>query len=142
MRSYTKNTGYEEKRNRAYNNGKKSIVYTIAFRICVICLLIFGAVALRVHFVAKTERLNKQIVRIQKKIKDINIETRNHRARREELTAWPSIKGKLSKYRLGLRETDPRQISYIKLQSVPRRKLYSGIEHEPKKDYAAIKRTH
>ncbi len=96
-----------------------------AVRISLICLLIFCAVAYRINFNAKIETLNKRAAQIRTQLKELNIQVYNLRNRREELTAWPSISAKITRYQLGLREADYRQISYVSLMDppIPRKKV-------------------
>ncbi len=120
-----------------------------AVRISLICLLIFCAVAYRINFNAKIEALNKRSAQIKTQLKELNIQIYNLRNRREELTAWPSISEKITRYQLGLREADYRQISYVSLMDppIPRKKVLkqklsseSGAKKRTAGEYAQISR--
>lgn len=100
-------------------DGKTSFAW-FAMRISIICLMIFCAVVCRIHFTAKTERLNKHAMAVRSQIREVNNQIYNMRNRREELTAWPYISKKIQQYHLELREADYRQVSQLILRETPR----------------------
>lgn len=101
-------------------------VFGFAVKIILMCSFIFAAVTCRIMYNAKTEALNKEATRIQMKIKRINLMTANLRNKREELTAFPYINAKIKQYKLGLREADYRQVSFIKIMDFPAKRAENG----------------
>ena len=108
--------------SRQHQPVKKPWFFAFAIKIILMCAFIFGAVTCRVMYNAKIEALNKEATKIQMRIRKINLITANLRNKREELTAYPYISAKIKQYKLGLREADYRQISYLRIIDLPEKR--------------------
>lgn len=121
MNTYTRNLKTKSRGTvRCETTCEKTGFAWFAVRISIICLMIFCAVVCRIHFTAKTERLNKHAMKVRSQIKEVNTQIYNMRNRREELTAWPYISSKIQQYHLELRAADYRQVSQLILREAPR----------------------
>ena len=136
MNTYTRNVNPDmQDANRSAAAGRMKIA-GFAARISVLILLIFFAISAQMHLRAEIERLNKRAARIQLNIQQLNVQCTNLRNRKETLTGWKNIHSKIRHYRLGLREADHRQISYISLENpraVRKTLLPVQAEHRLKK---------
>ena len=115
MNSYTRNMNLEaeERKNSA---GAKKKIGMLAVGISTLILLIFFAISAQMHLRAEIERLNKRAMVIQSEIGQLNVQYTNLRNRKEKLTRWQNVSSQIQRYRLGLRDADHRQISYITIQ--------------------------
>ena len=118
MNTYTRDMT-QENRGTAMGAlaGKRSGFVGFAARVSLFMLLIFFAISAQMHLRAEIERLNKQAMEIQQSIHMLNVQCTNLRNKRERLTDRQNIQAKIQRYRLGLRDADYRQISYITLEA-------------------------
>lgn len=114
MNSYTRNMNLETAEQRNTADGKMRFA-GFAAGISVLILLIFFAISAQMHLRAEIERLNKRTTQIQSDIGRLNVQCTNLRNRREKLTGWKNVNSKIQRYRLGLRDAEHRQISYIRI---------------------------
>ncbi|MBQ9338565.1 MAG: hypothetical protein IJS14_14840 [Lentisphaeria bacterium] len=91
-----------------------------AAKICLLIVMIFGAIAAQVHLRAKIERLNKEGTKIRKEINELNILYTNARNKRAMLTSWENIQVQIKRHKLGLRSREYRQVSRLEINT-PRR---------------------
>ena len=122
MNSYTRNLSTESLSSGGNGTtGSRFHSAGTAARICLLILLIFGAIAAQVHLRAEIERLNKEATRIRKEISELNVLYTNVRNKREMLTGWENVQTQIKRHRLGLRSREYRQVS--RLQFATPRKL-------------------
>ena len=137
MNAYTRNQGTEVI-SQDKMQAKRARLAGFAARISGMILLIFIAIAAQMHLRVEIERMNKRATEIRAEISLLNVQCTNLRNRKEMLTGWQNIQTKIQSYRLGLREADHRQVSYITLEA-PRAvrktlrpvQVESGIRNRP-----------
>ena len=143
MNAYTRNQNTEEL-NREKMQGSRIKLAGFAAKISGLIVMIFIAIAAQMHLRVEIERLNKRSTEIRAEISQLNVQCTNLRNRKEKLTSWQHIQSRIHNYRLGLREADHRQISYITLEP-PRavrktlRPAQSGSRSRTGETYASIK---
>ena len=115
MNSYTRNMNPEAGERKDPAAGKMKFA-GFAAGISSLILLIFFAISAQMHLRAEIERLNKRATQIRSDISRLNVQCTNLRNRREKLTGWQNINSKIRRYRLGLRDAEHRQISYIRIR--------------------------
>lgn len=118
MNTYTRSIAPDTAERNNTAEGKMKFA-GFAARISLLILLIFFAIAAQMHLRVEIERMNKQATKIRMEISELNVKCTNLRNRKEKLTGWENIHARIQKYRLGLRDADHLQISYISL-SAPR----------------------
>lgn len=118
MNTYTRSMAQETAERNNAAEGKMKFA-GFAARISLLILLIFFAISAQMHLRVEIERMNKQAAKIRMEINELNVKCTNLRNRKEKLTGWENIHARIQKYRLGLRDADHLQISYISL-SAPR----------------------
>ena len=141
MNSYTRNMNQEAEERKNSSGGQKMKAAGFAGRISALILLIFLAISAQMHLRAEIERLNKRATQVQLEIGRLNVQCTNLRNRKEKLTGWKNVNSKIRRYRLGLRDAEHRQISYIRIQP-PRdlgrtlRPVVSKSQKKPSAEYA------
>ena len=116
MNTYTRNLS-QEGAGREQQQSSRIKLAGFAAKISGLIVMIFIAVAVQMHLRVEIERLNKRATEIRSEISQINVQCTNLRNRKEMLTGWQNIQSKIQHYRLGLREADHRQVSYIALEA-------------------------
>ena len=116
MNAYTRNMNPDRPDRNSSSGGKKRIA-RFAAGVGGLILMIFFAISGQMHLRVEIERLNKHATRVQMEIAQLNVQCTNLRNRKEHLTGWQNIHARIKQYRLGLRDADPRQISYISLNA-------------------------
>ena len=116
MNTYTRNLS-QEGSGREQQQSSRIKLAGFAAKISGLIVMIFIAVAVQMHLRVEIERLNKRATEIRSEISQINVQCTNLRNRKEMLTGWQNIQSKIQHYRLGLREADHRQVSYIALEA-------------------------
>ena len=143
MNAYSRNQNSEGINNEKLQ-GNRIKLAGFAAKISGLIVMIFIAIAAQMHLRVEIERLNKRSSEIRMEIGQLNVQCTNLRNRKERLTSWQHIQTRIKNYRLGLREADHRQISYITLEP-PRavrktlRPAQSGSRSNSKETYAAVK---
>jgi len=115
MNTYTRSMTQESADRSNAGEGKIKVA-GFAARISLLILLIFFSISAQMHLRVEIERLNKQATKIRMEISELNVKCTNLRNRKEKLTSWDNIHARIRNYRLGLRDADHLQISYISLQ--------------------------
>ena len=118
MNIYTRNLSTENLGSGGSAAGSRFRSAGTAARVCLLIVMIFGAIAGQVHLRAEIERLNKEAAKIRKEINELNVLYTNIRNKREELTGWSSVQAKIKHYRLGLRSREYRQVSRLDVTPV------------------------
>ena len=116
MNTYTRNLS-QEGSGREQQQSSRIKLAGFAAKVSGLIVMIFIAVAVQMHLRVEIERLNKRATEIRSEISQINVQCTNLRNRKEKLTGWQNIQSKIKDYRLGLREADHRQVSYIALEA-------------------------
>lgn len=129
MNIYTRNLSTENLGTGGTAAGSRFHIAGTAARICLLILLIFGAIAGQVHLRAEIERLNKEATQIRRDIHDLNVLYTNARNKREELTGWKNVQAKIKHYKLGLRSREYRQVSKLDVTPIrPRRHALPTVQ--------------
>ena len=115
MNAYTRNQNTDGV-SQEKQQGSRIRLAGFAARISGLIVMIFIAIAAQMHLRVEIERLNKRATEIRAEISQLNVQCTNLRNRKERLTSWKNIQARIQRYRLGLREADHRQVSYITLE--------------------------
>lgn len=102
-----------------------------------ICLICFCAIALRVFLTARIERMNKQVSRINTKIREYEYLCYHLRNKKASLTSLSYISSKVREHSLGLRPADYRQVRTVALLPEGGTRSYSGGGDYPRTYSAA-----
>jgi hypothetical protein len=116
MNTYTKAFKAAQTPKTWRNQGAQSSwLVPVAIKLAMIGALIFFAVNLRISYDEKAEALNREASRIKMKIHRLNLEIANLKIRKESLSSWDNIGGKIKNYNLALRPAEPSQVRAIAL---------------------------
>ena len=115
MNAYTRNQNAEGI-NSEKVQGSRIRLAGFAAKVSGLIVMIFIAIAAQMHLRVEIERMNKRSSEIQAEISQLNVQCTNLRNHKDRLTSWQHIQTRIHNYRLGLREADHRQITYITLE--------------------------
>lgn len=139
MNTYTRMKVHAPEQKQYRNNStNRNWVWAFTLKIIIAAILISGAHFARIVFKAKTESLNKEAVKIEKKIEVIKQETMHLRNKKATYSARSYIIAKTG--RLGLRAAEYTQIQHVALLREPgtvsgnMQRSYAGHRSTIKKD--------
>ena len=85
--------------------------YTSFFaRLIFMAILICVAVNIRIYYNQRTELLNREVVKLQYQIHELDREIENLKKRKEELCSFSNVVKRIREEKLGLRYATPQQI--------------------------------
>jgi len=115
MNTYTKAFKPVKAPRASKGPASNSWMLPMAIKLGLMGALIFLAVNYRISYDEKAESLNREASRIKMKIHRLNLEIANLKIRKENLSAWANIGGKIKTYNMALRPPTPDQIQRLAL---------------------------
>ncbi len=115
MNTYTKTFKPVKTPRAGRGAASNSWLLPVAIKLGLMGALIFLAVNYRISYDEKAESLNREASRIKMKIHRLNLEIANLKIRKENLSAWANIGGKIKTYNLALRPASASQVQRLAL---------------------------
>jgi len=88
-------------------------------KLIVVAMLVFAIINVRVSYNEKAENLNREGIKIKRKIHKLNREIEHLTIKKEALSSWPNVKKKIEEYQLALRMPVPNQVAQLVLVNRP-----------------------
>jgi len=85
-----------------------------------LAVMVFAIVNVRISYNEKAENLNRESVKIKRKIHKLNREIEHLNIRKEALSSWPNVKKRIDEHQLALRMPAPSQVSHLALNKADR----------------------
>ena len=98
-------------------------------RLIFMAILICIAVNIRIYYNQRTELLNREVVKLEYQIHELDREIENLKKRKEEICSLPNITEQIRKKNLGLRFARPQQIRRIVLVRRDTEGINLAVQH-------------